>query len=360
MQGVDMQDEGVRRKIFWLLKRLTSYTLWSRKREAFRIFAAAYETAVKTWSPNDPEMVSADYLAKIYEVVGLYDTGLDDLAHGRRFVWRTNEALERVVALSSYLSDYFYRNPNYWERGAQFLPYPPKVDALARLLRASMYQGEEAPLEVAGTSDRFASIESPAWLLDKNKYNYNFYELEFPAFPHDLPEMPEPRGLMVRSGEEVPCDGIWEPMLIESARLTHALPLNVEVMRNGGCFNYFVAQTLAPNLSQLSDDQWDVVPVPTHWRLLWEDTRYKDGTIPDESSYFLASRRENPLREPVSTRTEVRTGELCPASGEWHTEEFGGKTVKMEEGQVMPDLLAVDNLGDRVVHWVTWALVRAT
>jgi hypothetical protein len=24
-----------------------------------------------------------------------------------------------------------------------------------------------------------------------------------------------------------------------------------------------------------------------HWRLVWEDTRYCDGIIPDESEYFL-------------------------------------------------------------------------
>ncbi|WP_321932246.1 Imm72 family immunity protein [Paraburkholderia guartelaensis] len=357
MQDIDMRDEIVRRKIFWLLQRISSYTLWRKKRDSFRTFAAAYETAVKTWSPNDPEMVSGDYLAKIYGILSLYDKGLNELARGRRFVWRKDEALECVVAQSSYLSDYFYRNPEYWERGGQFLPYPPKVDALARLLRASMYQGEEAPLEVAGTSDQFAQLRYPGWLLDKNKYNYNFYELEFPTFPGVLPEIPEPRGQMIRSGEVVPCDGIWEPMSIESTRVTNALPLDVEVMRNAGCFNYFVAQTLAPNLSQLSDDQWDVVPVRAHWRLLWEDTRYKDGTIPDESAYFLAPARESQPRRPVSV-PPVRTGELCPVSGEWRTEEFGGKTVRVEEGQTMPDMLATDNLGDRAIHWVTWVLVR--
>lgn len=354
MQDIDMRDESVRRKIFWLLQRISSCSLWHKKRDAFRTFAAAYETAVKTWSPKDPEMVSADHLATIYEILKQYDTGLDELSLGRRFVWRKDEALERAVTRTGYLSDYFYKNPNYWERGGQFLPYPPKVDALARLLRASMYQADDAPLEVAGTSDQFARLQDPEWLLDKSQYNYSFYELEFPVFPSVLPEMPEPRGLMIRSGEEVPCDGIWEPMQAESASLRDA-----RAMRNAGCFNYFVAQTRAPNLSLIDeeDDNWDLVPVPTHWRLLWEDTRYRDGIVPDESAYFLAPRRDSQFPDAAFVQP-VRTGELCPVSGEWRTDEFGGKTVRVEEGQVMPDMLVTDNLGDRMVHWVTWVLVR--
>jgi hypothetical protein len=210
MQEIDMQDPGVRRKIFWLLQRVTCYSLWHKKRDAFRTFSAAYETAVKTWSPKDPELVSADHLATIYEILSLYDRGLDELAHGRRFVWRKGEALDRVVMQTGYLSDYFYTNPNYWVRGGQFLPYPPKVGALARLLRASMYQAESALLEVAGTTLQLARLRYPQTLLDKRKYHYTFYELEFPQFPNVLPEMPQPRALMIRSGERVPCDGIWD------------------------------------------------------------------------------------------------------------------------------------------------------
>ncbi|MCA7961189.1 hypothetical protein LGM14_27240 [Burkholderia multivorans] len=30
-----------------------------------------------------------------------------------------------------------------------------------------------------------------------------------------------------------------------------------------------------------------------HWRLLWEDKRYTDGVIPDESEYFLEGPQQN-------------------------------------------------------------------
>jgi hypothetical protein len=32
----DMADDATRRRIFWLLQRLTSFSLWKRKREALR------------------------------------------------------------------------------------------------------------------------------------------------------------------------------------------------------------------------------------------------------------------------------------------------------------------------------------
>lgn len=49
MKKHDMHDDITRRKVFWLLQRLTSWTLWRTKHENFKIFAVAYENAVKTW-----------------------------------------------------------------------------------------------------------------------------------------------------------------------------------------------------------------------------------------------------------------------------------------------------------------------
>ncbi|WP_410375932.1 Imm71 family immunity protein [Enterobacter sp. CPE_E331] len=42
-----MNDDDTRRKVLWMLKRLSSYSLWKRKRDAWAIFADAYENAVK-------------------------------------------------------------------------------------------------------------------------------------------------------------------------------------------------------------------------------------------------------------------------------------------------------------------------
>lgn len=59
----------------------------------------------------------------------------------------------------------------------------------------------------------------------------------------------------------------------------------------------------------LRADGWGYREV--QWRLVWEDTRYCDGIIPDESAYFL--------NEAQGKRIQCRTGEQCPHSGQWAT-----------------------------------------
>lgn len=64
----DMTDDTTRRRIFWLLQRLTSFSLWKRKRDAFAIFANEYESAVKNRSADDPEPMPANNLPMIFEI----------------------------------------------------------------------------------------------------------------------------------------------------------------------------------------------------------------------------------------------------------------------------------------------------
>jgi hypothetical protein len=155
----------------------------------------------------------------------------------------------------------------------------------------------------------------------------------------------------------VPCDGIWEPVTIKQSRVLGVLPLGAKLFGNNGCFNYFVADTAAPNFEGYDSATFSSTIVPTYWRLLWEDTRYTNGVIPDESQYFLeATKTADPAND--DTVEPVRTGNICPVSGEWRTDEYGGQSVHVEQGASMPDLLAKDNLGERKAYWVTWNLIR--
>ncbi|AIO32967.1 immunity 43 family protein [Burkholderia cenocepacia] len=357
MSEYDMQDDVTRRKVFWLLQRLTSWSLWKAKCDAFKVFAGAYETAIRTWPPGDPDTMEADHLKTIYEILKGYDQGLAELANGHRFVWRAGQALEEVVRKFNDLGRYFYRNPNYWERG-QIAPYPPKVDALYQLMRASQVQMEGAPLEV-WSDDNVANLEGAGSLLDPAHYDHGFYTLEYPTFPAVLPEVPDSPGPVIQSGQEVPCDGIWEPVTIESTRVLGTVPVDAKLFGNNGCFNYFVSGIAAPGFADVDVDTFDVTLRATHWRLLWEDRRYLDGVIPDESQYFL-----RPLEKPEvfmsGAAASVRTGDICPVSGEWRTEEYGGKSVHVERGAGMPDMLVKDSLGEFKAHWVTWRLVKGS
>ncbi|KVV11135.1 Imm72 family immunity protein [Burkholderia ubonensis] len=348
----DMTDDATRRRIFWLLQRLTSFSLWKRKRDAFAIFANEYENAVKTWPEDDPETMPADNLPTISEILAAYDRGLTQLARGYRFVWQRGEPLEYAIDRYNHLNAYFFPHYDYWDRGAQAAPYPPKVDALAKLLHASEYQVEYAPFEPPPLEDYLAQLCSIDLLLSPDAYEHSFYTLPYPVFPADLPEVPEAVGPVIKSGDKVPCDGIWEPVTVEQSKLLGVVPVGNRSLRGNGCFNYFIRDIRAPNLS---DDDTGAV-VKTHWRLLWEDKRYADGVIPDESQYFLEPpSAPQPNRETVAP---VRTGDICPVSGEWQTDEYGGKTLRVEAGAAMPDMLVRDNLGELKVHWVTWHLVK--
>ncbi|KVC81301.1 hypothetical protein WJ47_32695 [Burkholderia ubonensis] len=354
MNEYDMQDDVTRRKVFWLLQRLTSWSLWKAKYDAFKVFAGAYETAIKTWPANDPDVMEADHLKTIYEILNCYDKGLAELANGRRFVWRAGQAFKEMVRNFNALGSSFYRNPKYWERG-QIAPYPPKVDALYKLMRASQFHMDYAPLEV-WTTDNIANLEWPSALLDPSQYDHGFYELAYPTFPAALSDVPDSPGPVIQSGQAVPCDGIWEPVTIEQSRVLGAIPIGAKPFGNDGCFNYLVADTEAPFLSS-DDESFDIASRPTHWRLLWEDRRYLDGVIPDESQYFLEPPRKSEPLAPEAV-APVRTSEVCPVSGEWRTDECGGKTVQVERGATMPDMLVRDNLGELKAHWVTWRLVK--
>ena len=358
----DMQDDSTRRQVFWLLKRLTSYSLWARKRDAWETFTNAYEKAVKTWPKSDPEQMSADLLPTIYEMLSLYNKGLDELAKGRRFVWREGQPFRSAITNYYTVTSYFFTDPRYWERGQQEAPYPPKVEALNRLMRASEYHGEQSPLEVPYLPHLSAHWTSPGGLLNPDAYKYEFYQLPYPVFPSNLPEVPPGTEQIVRSGQEVPVDGIWEPVAISREKVLGVIAFGAKREKNEGCFNYLVAGTRAPTITgEVYAATGKVDKVSTHWRLVWEDTRYKDGVIPDESEYFLerAPTDAPPDHGQPAEEIEVRTGDVCPVTGIWEAKDFENHRIEVSKGKVMPDVLAsVPGSGERRVHWVTWRLVR--
>ena len=288
MKQYDMQDDATRRKVFWLLKRLTSYSLWEKKRDAWEVFTKAFENAVKTWPESDPEHMQADDLPRIYDILSLYNKGLPELAKGYRFIWREGQAFELAHTNANVVARYLYTDGNYWDHGSQMAPYPPKVEALNKLMLASKYDGDQAPLEILYLPHTTAYWTGPGNLLNPESYKYGFYELPYPVFPELLPEVPDGSDTIIQSGQTVPADGIWEPVKMEQDKVLGIIPTGEKTVSNNGCFNYFVRETKAPKLTgkyNNATSRYD--NISTHWRLLWKDTRYKDGIIPDESEYFL-------------------------------------------------------------------------
>jgi hypothetical protein len=350
-------DAGTRRKVFWLLKRLTSYSLWERKRDDWEKFALAYEEAVKTWPPESEEQMPADNLPRIFEILSCYNAGLIELKKGNRSVWLKGQPFSNALRAYWAVSAYLYPHADYWERGMQEAPYPPKVEVLNRLMRSSEYRGEEVPLAGLGSTRGTALIESPGWLLAPSAYQYSFYTLQYPVFPDPLPEVPAGTNTIVRSDRVIPVDGIWEPVKLKRNKVLGLIAVGEPDIISDGCFNYFVKGAKAPKVTgayRESIDRFDADD--TYWRLVWEDDRYKDGVIPDESDYFLEAKlavEHDEAEVPVA-----RAYELCPISGWWEAVNRESPPVHVLAGALMPDLSIRDAKGEMISHLVTWRLSR--
>ncbi len=331
-----MSDEQVRRKLFWLLQRLSSYSLWQRKRDAWAYFTQQYEQALKTWPEEITKGFHPKSIIRIYEALRLYDEGLPELALGNRQVWQIHTGefyqLDRPVDL---VNSFFYLPCH--ERGGQEEAYPPKIEKLNKLKIAAEFWGDNL---LYPPQNKVCNFFDAAYLLDPDNYRYNLKTLPYPVFPKNLPPVPERSDIIIKTYDPVPCDGIWEPVKIQYNHKLLVIKTDISGFKNLGAYNYFIRGMNAPlqiyyDVLIESDKEMVITDDPiryrdVHWRLVWEDTRYCDGIIPDESEYFLDD-------EP-GKRITCRSGERCPHSGHWVTIAGGHQQfIDVRAGDLMPE-----------------------
>jgi Immunity protein 72 len=142
--------------------------------------------------------------------------------------------------------------------------------------------------------------------------------------------MPEPKEeVLVRTGEEVPLFGIYEPQVKD------------------GCMNYLLGGVPAPTFIMGSYDDLRAVT----WKLIWEDTRYQDGFIPaEENLYFPVEKKSSPVQSSAaSDMLSANTAERCPKDGNWVVmDDLQGK-LTLKSGDKMPQHKGRD---------VTWVWVN--
>lgn len=317
-----MNDDDTRRKVLWMLKRLSSYSLWKRKRDAWAIFADAYENAVKTWPESDPDALNPDNLVYIYQALRLYDQGLEELKVGHRHVWRTQGDLYQLYKPVDIVKSCFFGACH--ERGSQIWAYPPKVETINKLRLKEEIAGSGFVWE---PSDNVAQISNVNFLFSNTLYDSEFYSLPRPVFPKILPAVPDENKKVIKTGDSIPCDGIWEPGSLDFDYKWKVIPVGVREFSNEGCFNYLIKGANAPLIKVYENGE--IKKKSVEWRLIWEDTRYCDGIIPDESEYFL--------EEDPGKRITCKSGEACPHSGRWATLAGGQQQfAQVAAGSVMP------------------------
>lgn len=189
--------------------------------------------------------------------------------------------------------------------------------------------------------DNVCNFFDAEYLLEPKKYIYNLSQLAYPVFPKNLPPVPERSDIVIKTDDPVPCDGIWEPVKIQYNHKLLVIKTDISGFKNLGAYNYFIRGMNAPRQVYydvlIESDTEMVIPDDpiryrdVHWRLVWEDTRYCDGIIPDESEYFLDD-------EP-GKRITCQSGERCPHSGHWATLAGGHQQfIDIQEGALMPRL----------------------
>ena len=340
--------EDDRKRIFWLLKRKTSYTAWKRVADRFDDFAAVFKKQVIE-EPNPPQGAyterleagingqpfdayfegqsnwEADY-PPIVKTQVLYEKALASLLQGDRSVFLYNER-GLLGDAGIYPSDWHSKLVSHGrERDAY---YDGKyVSELTRLIQlVSDARGDASSLQ----SQMAETPEIPWGDVSRPEL------LALPCI--DPPEVTEPqKELLVRTGDEVPVFGIYEPQ-----------------MKNGG-LNYLLGGTPAPLIWGSDGHHAVMTKNKVTWRLIWEDTRYQEdhyvfGRIPpEEASYFPAEKPATvATAQPATVMGDMLisdTGQTCPKTGLWSIAERLDVTLSVDQGTEMPQF------ENRSVTWV--------
>ncbi|PRH13335.1 Imm72 family immunity protein [Burkholderia gladioli] len=328
----DEQARDARSKAFFLLKKWTSVTFLRNAVDLYRDFLSAYARQLDAPSPNQQELENA-YVTDFLPALARMDDGIEILSKGgdkrsayglliagsekggellfgrsAHEIGRTYDPFFHALGLrDSRYSDFDYA-AGYAEGAwieelsckalnctigldfSEYLSYGKRADGGRRIFRHWTYES------------LFQDHVFPAWRYWPPGRSY-------PANLDACPPKNESSAGEVSSGEEIPVEGIWEPWFPGD-----------EV----GCPSYFLKGSVAHTyLLEGTNDEYAV-----RWRLLWEDTRYRDGSIPEEESTYFP--------QPVAqTSLRALPGETCPRTGRWHSPAVK-ESVHVEAGEPMP------------------------
>ena len=340
MKANSTMTEDDRRKVFWLLKKYSSYTAWEALAEAYYRFADAYVEAIRLVDHSKADALDeesfADEAKSILDGRIGFEKGLPRLKAGDRSVWRRNSRgalseggnqiyfIAQILNERDYVLDWMKNKAEVQNKHLELKSRNRGLGAVTERIQV----GDSAAL---GRTDAF----DPFW----GPYN----------FPTTLQEVPDATAIVVDTGTEVLVDGIYEPEWGEIESLAGSGLLGkiklalvgkpsliepaAEVIgprrEHIGCMNYLLANTLAPTYRDGELDK----PWPVTWRMVWKDERYLDGSIPPEEAEYLA-----PVVVPASTRLRCEANQPCPREGWWLTPARENSRRLFKQGELMPEV----------------------
>jgi len=370
--AVKMSDDD-RARQFWILKRGTSYTAWKRCRDAYAMYVELMErqcreepvgrmneralardriayqkliadgvidsfdmSQIENWDSNITKWTSATY-ANALNGVALFDKGLALLKQGDRSVFQhTSRGLFEDAYNRAHreYEDVYLGGP----RGDKSLVFYGKY--VLAMKAALQWSAEQVGLAAGGVQCAMANMSAPAiWeetrevydpLEKRKKQVIGTSELWKQEAFHlrELPLVPQPvNEVFVRTGEACLAFGIYEAQVKDG--LMVYMCAGADALRYGEPCSH-------PGGGQ-----------PITWRLIWEDDRYLDGTIPpEEADYYPEELSPPDFSRFVGDELEddwrpddlivSRTGEPAARTGRWAARDDLGGRIYWRKGDALP------------------------
>ncbi|PKO38685.1 MAG: hypothetical protein CVU31_18540 [Betaproteobacteria bacterium HGW-Betaproteobacteria-4] len=351
-------DDEERRRIFYMLKKNSSYTAWARVGKFYdqwmAVYTKAYEEARA--SNRDEYFFWENRYIKDYANYKGYAECLSRLKIGDK---RPFKFLGRF--------GYFYQgllpSDSWSTRIMRFEWGETEIDEVASPLwnefTSSLTQVRYALGELRRyiQEDRYLDIPAPLGLSSYRGPNFLREDTVLPD--GDLPPVPDaPQPLrIIQTGDTVPCSGIWEPVKVEMSSGLMGMFKKPQIPDSGdleldGTMNYLHVDSPAPTIA-FEADSLRRDGRPTFWKLLWRDDRYEDGTIPpEEADYqfrcpefspppwieFYPEEARNASGMSATERRSIPGGQSCPEAGWWFTPAKSGSRRYFKQGETMPSL----------------------
>ena len=353
----DLPD-AVRRQLFWIVKRHTSYTAWAR---AF----AAFDALIRKMESLIPELAAKPF--------GTYGMGLPP--HTEPFtIWpgweyklkwhrKYRAALARLRkgdkrALGTVPPEpvlgwqdwpceallCFFRGVHPRDGYSRELdPIIPEKAALARLAWQA-YALTYENIELTTIRNNRAEIRqeySPQFhtlmavlpqKFDTTNFSFRVEGTDMLSrypIPADLPPVPEPVILPNQNAPWwAPAGQRGGPLVFQSAERIFVPGIYLSTPHE--VIQYLHLDTPAPFLDLgYMQERYQ----PCTWTLIWRDDRYENGAdIPEEEALYFPE-------ESVDARPKgasARPGETCPLTGMWYAPNMPGNHKFIKQGETMP------------------------
>lgn len=281
-----------RAQIFFWLKKVSSATAWRRIFEFYRVWTVSAENSLRVADENGwagkTAIPTSDYLL-ILKGLSHCEDGVIQLSKGDKRVFKFDA--NGKFAMARRILFHWAEMTTRIEQGENIIDenHTPFWIEFCETLTSACQAWQECAQHVL----------EPRYLDEPGLTLYGDWlrnELALLHFPENLPALPDPSdNVFIKTGDRIPCSGIWEPIDEKKTPLTRIFNRAVPPTRPFnpvGAMNYLHGGSKAPRITV--ETETDNIDFDTTWRLLWSDERYLDEEIPiEEKSYRFNEPKNN-------------------------------------------------------------------